>query len=86
VDPVDDGSDYQLELVVAVRRSVERVSGVGKRVESVKVVQARLGHASASETLDTYSHIWPDSEDLTRAAIDSAWRAGADSSRTESGH
>jgi integrase len=52
--------------------------------ESVKVVQARLGHASASETLDTYSHIWPDSEDRTRAAVDSAWRAGADSSRTES--
>lgn len=39
--------------------------------ESVKVVQARLGHASAAETLDTYSHLWPDSEDLTRAAVDS---------------
>ncbi len=31
--------------------------------ESVKVVQVRLGHASASETLDTYSHLWPDSEE-----------------------
>jgi integrase len=39
--------------------------------ESVKVVQARLGHASATETLDTYSHLWPDSEDLTRSAVDS---------------
>jgi integrase len=39
--------------------------------ESVKVVQARLGHASASETLDTYSHLWPDSEDRTRQAVDS---------------
>ncbi len=39
--------------------------------ESIKVVQARLGHASASETLDTYSHLWPDSEDQTRSAIDS---------------
>jgi integrase len=38
--------------------------------ESVKVVQARLGHASASETLDTYSHLWPDSEDMTRTAVD----------------
>ena len=38
--------------------------------ESVKVVQARLGHASASETLDTYSHLWPDSQDRTRQAID----------------
>jgi integrase len=38
--------------------------------ESVKVVQSRLGHASAQETLDTYSHLWPDSEDLTRRAVD----------------
>ncbi|ACZ31091.1 integrase family protein [Xylanimonas cellulosilytica DSM 15894] len=40
--------------------------------ESVKTVQARLGHASAVETLDTYSHLWPDSDDLTRDAVDSA--------------
>jgi integrase len=38
--------------------------------ESVKVVQARLGHATAAETLDTYSHLWPDSEDRTRDAVD----------------
>lgn len=38
--------------------------------ESVKVVQARLGHASASETLDTYAHLWPDNEERTRAAVD----------------
>jgi integrase len=44
--------------------------------ESVKVVQARLGHASASETLDTYSHLWPDSEDRTRAAVDSVFSVG----------
>jgi integrase len=39
--------------------------------ESVKTVQARLGHASATETLDTYAHLWPDSEDRTREAVDS---------------
>ncbi len=39
--------------------------------ESVKVVQLRLGHATAAETLDTYSHLWPDSEDRTRLAVDS---------------
>lgn len=39
--------------------------------ESVKTVQTRLGHASAVETLDTYSHLWPDSDDRTRDAIDS---------------
>jgi integrase len=38
--------------------------------ESVKTVQSRLGHASAVETLNTYAHLWPDSEDRTRTAID----------------
>jgi len=38
--------------------------------ESVKVVQSRLGHATAAETLDTYSHLWPDSADRTRAAVE----------------
>jgi integrase len=52
--------------------------------ESVKVVQARLGHASASETLDTYAHMWPDSEDQTRAAVDSVLGSIADQSRTKS--
>jgi integrase len=46
--------------------------------ESVKTVQTRLGHASAVETLDTYSHLWPDSDDRTREAIDSVLcRGGA---------
>jgi integrase len=38
--------------------------------ESVKTVQARLGHASAVETLDTCAHLWPDSEDPTRQAVE----------------
>ena len=37
---------------------------------SVKVVQARLGHASAKTTLDVYGHLFADEEDRTRAAID----------------
>lgn len=40
---------------------------------SVKVVQANLGHASATETLDTYSHIWPDDDDRSREAIQAIW-------------
>lgn len=40
---------------------------------SVKVVQARLGHGSAVETLETYAHLWPDSEESTRNAIDSVF-------------
>jgi integrase len=38
--------------------------------ESVKTVQARLGHASAVETLNTYGHLWPDADDRTRDAVE----------------
>jgi integrase len=36
----------------------------------VTEVQARLGHASATETLNCYSHLWPDSDARTRTAVD----------------
>lgn len=36
----------------------------------VKTVQTRLRHASAKTTLDTYAHLFPDTEQATRAAID----------------
>jgi hypothetical protein len=39
-------------------------------------VEARLGHASATETLDTDAHLWPDSEDRTREAVDSMFGLG----------
>lgn len=42
--------------------------------ESVKTVQARLGHKSAEETLNTYSHLWPDSDDRSREAVDAVFR------------
>jgi hypothetical protein len=35
----------------------------------VKVVPARLRHASAKTTLDTYGHLWPDRDDSSRAAV-----------------
>lgn len=37
---------------------------------SIKVVQRRLGHASAKTTLDTYGHLFPDEDDRTRLAVD----------------
>jgi integrase len=39
--------------------------------ESVKVLQERLGHARAAETLDTYSHLYRDADSSTRQAIES---------------
>jgi integrase len=52
--------------------------------ESVKTVQNRLGHSSAAVTLDTYSHMWPDADDTTRAAVELALgdQDRADSERT----
>ena len=41
-----------------------------------------LGHASAIETLDTYSHLWPDSDERTRDAVDLVLRPTADYLRT----
>ena len=35
-----------------------------------KVIQVRLGHATITETMDTYGHLFPDAEDLGRGAID----------------
>jgi integrase len=53
--------------------------------ESVKTVQSRLGHATAAETLDTYSHLWPDADDTTRTAVDSVLKINpaADTARTK---
>jgi integrase len=39
---------------------------------SVKTVQARLGHKSATETLDTYGHLWPDADEQTRNILNEA--------------
>lgn len=47
--------------------------------ESVKTVQARLGHSSAAETLNTYAHLWPDSDDRTRDAVDSVFAGSSES-------
>ncbi|MFC5999353.1 tyrosine-type recombinase/integrase [Quadrisphaera sp. GCM10027208] len=48
----------------------------------VKVVQARLRHASAKTTLDTYGHLWPDADESARAAVGAVLAARADCLRT----
>ena len=53
--------------------------------ESVKTVQLRLWHASAVETLNTYSHLWPDSDDRTREAVDLVLGPPADESASADG-
>lgn len=53
----------------------------------VVTVQRALGHSSASVTLDTYSHLWPDANDRTRKAaeglLDQALGSTADALRTQ---
>ncbi len=41
--------------------------------ESVTVVADRMGHKNATETLHTYSHLWPSSDDKTRRVLEAAF-------------
>ena len=49
----------------------------------IKTVQARLRHASAKTTLDTYGHMWPDRDESSRAAVSSVLRAREEPARTD---
>ncbi len=55
----------------------------------VVTVQRALGHATATTTLNTYSHPWPTAEDRTRKAAEAIMRSAAadiaDSVRTDRG-
>ena len=66
---------------------IPTVRSPGSGLRAGPLVQARLLHASAKTTLDTYGHLWPDSDDSTRAAVDVvlAARAGKDNLRTVEG-
>lgn len=48
----------------------------------IKQVQARLRHAKARTTLDTYGHLWPDADESTRAAVGAVIAARMDSLKT----
>jgi integrase len=49
----------------------------------VKIVQHRVRHASAKTTLDTFGHLWPDTDESTRTAVERVMSAKlADSVRT----
>lgn len=50
---------------------------------NIKVVQARLRHASATTTLNTYGHLWPDSDDATRNAVSAILRERVTEPREE---
>jgi integrase len=63
--------------VAGLRRGGRRAPGGA----DVKTVQARLRHASAKATLDTYGHIWPDRDESTRAAVDAVIAARAEQRR-----
>jgi integrase len=53
----------------------------------IKTVQARMRHATARTTLDTYGHLWPDADESTRTAvakvINQRMRITADALRTD---
>jgi integrase len=53
----------------------------------IKTVQARLRHATARTTLDTYGHLWPDADESTRTAVGNviAWLTRRSTARTRTG-
>jgi integrase len=53
-------------------------SGLIKANLNPKVIQTRLGHATISETMDTYGHLFPEDEDLGRGAIESLINSAAE--------
>jgi integrase len=55
------------------RQLITTVAARPDQGASAKAVQRHLGHSSATTTLDTYAHLWPDAEAVTRRALD-AWR------------
>ncbi|PWV49226.1 site-specific integrase [Nocardiopsis sp. L17-MgMaSL7] len=44
---------------------------------NAKVLQRRMGHASITETFDTYGHLFPDHEDIGRGVLDQALNLAA---------
>ncbi|MGZ5401236.1 MAG: hypothetical protein ACXWDM_14605 [Nocardioides sp.] len=72
------------ELVELLSRHVTRLRDVGRRglvVRGGRAAEPKLSqppvaahpHSTPTITLDTYSHLWPKSEDRTRAAAASLW-------------
>jgi integrase len=53
--------------------------------EHPKVIQARMGHATMAETMDTYGHLFPEAADSGRGAIDRALAPGVFPSRSRDG-
>jgi integrase len=44
---------------------------------NVKTVQKSMGHASASITLNVYTHLWPNQEAAVRSAVEDIWGLAA---------
>ncbi len=50
-----------------------------------KAIQTRLGHASITETMDVYGHLFPEHEEAGRGFLDAALRSSADGPATAQG-
>lgn len=65
-------------LTIHKLRHTAASSAIGAGAD-VKVVQQMLGHADATETLNTYGHLWPDRLDEVINAVSSARSVALDS-------
>jgi integrase len=62
-------SGRSARIMFRIRCKTSTVTTLGK------TVQARLRHASAKTTLDTYGHLWPDRDESTRATVEAVFAA-----------
>ena len=63
-----EAAALQVADVNFLRRQVHIARQVQRETRDVATVQRALGHAKATTTLNTYSHLWPSAEDRTRSA------------------
>ena len=75
--------------------TLARMSHRDHRPDNVRPVQVQLEdglgstagaeHASTKTTLDTYGHLWPDSDESTRTVVEAVMANRADHLRTAEG-
>jgi hypothetical protein len=92
VDPLDDPDGGLVVLEEEVLRRLHRrglpvTHEVVGEVDECDVarVQTRLRHVSATTTLNTYAHMWPDADESTWAAVESVLASRHEGSATLDG-
>ena len=98
--PGQNGNPWHQNTVGYYWRKTREMAGVGYHLHDLRhfyasgliaagcdvvTVQRALGHSSASVTLNTYSHLWPDASDRTRKAAEKLYLEATAGKRHQTG-